>query len=130
LKEFFLKDFFTEKKVVFVVVVAFFAVGMVSAQEGLRGGYTGPSIGVSGIQDAKRMWDESPVVLEGKIERFVGNEKYMFSDGSDTIIVEIDHDLWYGLSVGEADIVVIYGEVDKNYGRVEIDVDRVVKKQS
>jgi uncharacterized protein (TIGR00156 family) len=54
----------------------------------------------------------------------------MFSDGSDTIIVEIDHDLWYGLSVGESDVVVIYGEVDKNYGRVEIDVDRVVKKQS
>jgi uncharacterized protein (TIGR00156 family) len=118
---------FLEKKSVFLAVFAVFLVVCVGAQEG---GYTGPSIGVSGIREAKRMWDESPVVLEGKIERFVGNEKYVLNDGNDTIIVEIDQELWYGLSVGADDVVVVYGEVDKNYGRVEIEVDRVIKKQS
>jgi uncharacterized protein (TIGR00156 family) len=126
----FLKEFFVGKKVSFLVVVAiFFLTGIVGAQEWQRGGYTGPSIGISTIQDAKRMWDESPVALEGKIERFVGDEKYMFTDGGDSIIVEIDNDSWRGLSVGAADVVIIYGEVDKNFGRTEIEVDRIVKKQ-
>jgi uncharacterized protein (TIGR00156 family) len=76
------------------------------------------------------MWDESPVALEGKIERFIGDEKYVFTDGSGTIIAEIDNDVWRGLSVGAADVVVIFGEVDGHYDRVEIEVDRIVKKQS
>jgi uncharacterized protein (TIGR00156 family) len=126
-----LRAFFEEKKVVLIVVFAMFcAGGIVGAQEGRMGGYTGPSIGASTIREAERMWDESPVALEGKIERFVGDEKYVFSDGNDTIIVEIDHELWYGISVDAADTVVVYGEVDKNFGRVEIEVGRIVKKQS
>jgi uncharacterized protein (TIGR00156 family) len=114
----------------FVIFTALVLTGAVGAQEIQGGGYTGPSIGVSSVQDAKRMWDESPVSLEGKVERFVGDEKYIFTDGKDSIIIEIDHDVWRGLSVGAADVVVIYGEVDRNYGRVEIEVDRVVKKQA
>ncbi|MDR1363570.1 MAG: NirD/YgiW/YdeI family stress tolerance protein [Spirochaetaceae bacterium] len=114
----------------FVLLTAFVLTGVAGAQEGLRGGYTGPSINISSIQEAKKMWDESPVSLEGRIERFVGDEKYMFMDGTDTIIIEIDNDVWRGLSVGASDVVVIYGEVDKNFGQIEIEVDRVVKKQS
>jgi uncharacterized protein (TIGR00156 family) len=131
LKEFFLQEFVMRKKIVFLVMVmGLFAAGLAGAQEGQSGGYTGPSIGTSAIREAVRMGDESPVALEGKIERFVGDEKYVFADGTDTVIIEIDHDVWRGLSVGASDVVVIYGEVDKNFGRVEIEVDRIVRKQS
>jgi uncharacterized protein (TIGR00156 family) len=111
-----------------IVFMALALTVIVGAQDGQRGGYTGPSIDISAIQEAKRMRDESPVALEGKIERFLGDEKYVFADGSDTIVIEIDNDVWRGLSVGADDVVVIYGEVDKNFGRTEIEVDRIVRK--
>jgi uncharacterized protein (TIGR00156 family) len=100
----------------------------VGAQAGQRGGYTGPSISATTIQEAKQMKDKTPVALEGKIDRRIGNKKYVFNDGKNTIIVEIDNDVWRGLSVGAEDVVIIYGEVEKNFGRVEIEVDRIVKK--
>jgi uncharacterized protein (TIGR00156 family) len=112
----------------FIMFMVLTLTGIVGAQEEQRGGYTGPSIDISTIQEAKRMRDESPVALEGKIERFVGDEKYIFTDGNDTIVIEIDNDVWRGLSVGADDVVVIYGEVDKNFGRTEIEVDRIVRK--
>ena len=55
-------------------------------------------------------------------------EKYKFSDGKDTIIIEIDDEDWGGLSVGPDETVTIYGEVDGNTIRAnEIDVKRITK---
>ncbi|MDR1390213.1 MAG: NirD/YgiW/YdeI family stress tolerance protein [Treponema sp.] len=110
----------------FAILATLVFTGIIGARPG--GGYTGPSIGISTIQEAKKMPDESPVALEGKIECFAGDEKYVFTGGNDTIVVEIDNGVWRGLSIGAADVVVIYGEVDKNFGRIKIEVDKVVRK--
>jgi uncharacterized protein (TIGR00156 family) len=90
-------------------------------------GYTGPGLEPITVTDAKRLRDNSPVVLQGKIERFLGDEKYSFADASGTITVDIDDRLWYGLSVNQDDTVVISGEVDKDFLSIEIDV-RGIKK--
>ncbi|MDR2633131.1 MAG: NirD/YgiW/YdeI family stress tolerance protein [Treponema sp.] len=93
------------------------------------GGYTGPSsVQVSKVSAVKNMPHDTDVVLEGKIESYLGNEKYLFNDGSDTIILEIDNDEWNGLEIGVDDIVIIYGEIDKKKQRIEIEVERIEKK--
>jgi uncharacterized protein (TIGR00156 family) len=100
--------------------------------EGWRGGgYTGPSsINVSKVNEVKAMPHDADVVMEGKIESYLGNEKYLFNDGSDSITLEIDHDVWNGLEVGPDDVIIIYGEVDKKFQRLEIEVEKIEKKNS
>lgn len=39
----------------------------------------------------------------------VGDEDYIFTDGKNKIRVEIDDDEWRGLTIGERDLVRIYG---------------------
>ena len=93
-----------------------------------NGGYLGPSIAKSSVAEALKLRDDSAVVLEGKIEKSLGAEKYVFTDATGSVTVEIDNEDWNGVSVNENDIVVIKGEIDKDLMSVEIDVDSVAKK--
>ncbi|GHV45987.1 hypothetical protein AGMMS49546_33160 [Spirochaetia bacterium] len=118
-----------KKNIVFAVCMAAIVVCVVGADGWKGGGYTGPSsVNVSKISDVKNMPHDTDVVLEGKIVSYLGNEKYLFNDGSDTITLEIDNDVWNGLEVGPDDIVVIYGEVDKKFQQLEVEVERLEKK--
>jgi len=92
------------------------------------GGYSGPGPAIMTIEQAKSMRDDSLVTLRGNIVQHLGKDKYLFRDATGTIVVEIDHDEWGGQNVGPNDTVELYGEVDKEWMSVEIDVDRVVKK--
>jgi uncharacterized protein (TIGR00156 family) len=85
-----------KKNVVFIVLLAAF--GCVAGAEGWKGGgYTGPSsINISKVSEVKNMPHDTDVVMEGKIESYLGNEKYLFNDSSDTITIEIDNDVWNG----------------------------------
>jgi uncharacterized protein (TIGR00156 family) len=115
------------KKVgVFFLMVALSAC-MIDADE--RGGFTGPSsLAVRTVSEVKNLPDDTNVMLEGKIERELGPERYLFNDGTDTVTVEIDREKWRGLTVGPEDVVVLYGEVDRSLRGVEIEVDRIEKK--
>lgn len=102
------------------------------AQDGANGGYggfTGPKAqGANTVAGALKAWDDTMVTLRGKITRQVGHEKYEFTDGTGTIIVDIDDDDWYGISVGPNDTIEIYGEVDAEaFRRNEIDVKMIRK---
>lgn len=69
------------------------------------------------------------MVLRGKLLRQTGDEKFVFSDGSGEIRVEIDDDLFrkLGSKVSEHTVVEIRGEVDKDpLRKPEIDVERIV----
>lgn len=92
------------------------------------GGYTGPGPALSTVQQAKNMRDDSPVTLEGHIIRHLGDDHYVFQDGTGTINVEIDHKRWQGQNVGPNDLVEISGEVEKDWSELGIDVKRVIKK--
>jgi uncharacterized protein (TIGR00156 family) len=120
-----------KKTALFVFLMAVFFVCVAGADNWMGGGYTGPSsIKLSKASDVKAMPHDMNVVLEGKIESYLGHEKYLFNDGSGTVVLEIDYDEWRGLEVGVDDIVVIYGEVDKKFQRVEVEVERIEKKNS
>jgi uncharacterized protein (TIGR00156 family) len=121
MKKFYLKG------LVFITLTFGFASGLMAQ------GYTGPGGGGTGdqpvtIKQAKTLRDHAFVVLEGKIERAVGKKRYILNDGADTVYVEIDKRHWYDLTVGPDDVVVIYGEVDRERNQIEIETRRIVKK--
>ena len=90
--------------------------------------YTGPSADLrTTVEKAKTMRDDTNVTLQGKIVQSLGGEKYLFRDSTGDIVIEIDHDKWMGLAVSDKDVVTIYGEVDKDWNSIEIDVDRISK---
>lgn len=91
-----------------------------------RGGFTGP-VTVVTAEQAKSMSEDNRVTLRGTIERHIGGENYLFKDTSGTIEVEIDDRRWAGQTVSPQDKVEIYGEVDKNWRSVEIDVKKIRK---
>jgi uncharacterized protein (TIGR00156 family) len=119
-----------EKKIALLVcIMAIVFICIVGADGRRKGGYTGPSsLPISKASDVKNMTHDTDVVLEGRIESYLGNEKYLFNDGSGTVILEIDNDKWAGLEVGADDVVIIYGEVDKKFQRIEIEVEKIKKK--
>lgn len=90
-----------------------------------QGGFVGNSAPAATVAQALKMRDDSWVGLTGRISKQVGDEKYSFSDGTGTIIVDIDNEDWHGLVVGPSDTIYIEGELDKDFGRVELDVHRV-----
>jgi uncharacterized protein (TIGR00156 family) len=106
-----------------LIVVLTFVGLLANAQEGFRG----PGPGVVTVDMAKGLRDDYPVVLRGKIERFLGDEKYVFTDETGSITVEIDNKLWQGLSVDQNDTVEITGEVDRGFTRTEIEVSGIKK---
>ena len=77
------------------------------------------------VAAAKEMRDETPVKLKGNLVQRIGNEKYLFSDGADTIAVEIDDEVWGGQDVSPQDTVLIVGEMDKDLLGTEIDVETI-----
>lgn len=93
------------------------------------GGYTGPSaVTAMTVAEALKLRDDTPVILTGKIEKSLGDEKYMFADTTGSVVVEIDDDDWRGQNVSATDVVEIRGEVDKGFMNIEIDVDVINKK--
>jgi uncharacterized protein (TIGR00156 family) len=113
------------KRILFacLIVMLTFAGSLANAQEGFRG----PGPDVVTVDVAKGLRDDYPVALRGKIERFLGDEKYLFTDETGSIIVEIDNRLWRGLSVDQNDTVEIIGEVDRDFTRTEIEVSSIKK---
>ena len=77
------------------------------------------------VTHAKEMKDNMPVRLKGNIIQNLGDEKYLFSDGTETIIVEIDNEDWDGQDVSAKDTVIIIGEMDKDFWGTEVDVDSI-----
>jgi uncharacterized protein (TIGR00156 family) len=73
------------------------------------------------VAQAKDLPDDSYVELAGTIDRFLGDEKYIFRDPTGSITIEIDHKNRQDFSVG--DTVRISGEVDVESEGIVIDVN-------
>ncbi len=93
-----------------------------------QGGFTGPSMLKTTVEQAKTFKDDAHVVLEGNIVENLEKEKYLFRDSTGNITIEIDNDNWRGVNVSPEDIIIIHGEIDKEWNSIEIDVDMIIKK--
>jgi uncharacterized protein (TIGR00156 family) len=92
-----------------------------------KGGFVGGDETIVTIAQVNEMRDGVPVVVVGQIIQRMGDDKYLFQDGTDSITIEIDDDGWRGQTVNETDTVKIYGDVDRGIFDTEIDVDYVEK---
>lgn len=97
------------------------------------GGFSGPHSEmtmpstVRGILNSKaRFYDDEYVTLSGHITKALGGEMYMFSDGTGEIMVEIDHDDWYGMRADPSTPVTINAEIEQEYNSVMLEVQRIL----
>jgi uncharacterized protein (TIGR00156 family) len=111
------------KKQLIVTAILLMAVSLSAYTQ--QGGYTGPGAAVISVEEAKKLRDDSHVILRGKIERSLGDETYLFADASGKIIIEIDRKIWGALSVDENDLVEISGEIDKGFKKIEVEVETI-----
>jgi uncharacterized protein (TIGR00156 family) len=110
----------------FGCLVALLALAGLSAYA-QQGGYRGPGAVAVTVAEAKNLRDDTPVILQGKLERFLGDEKYLFSDDTGNMVVEIDHKVWGSLSVDENEMVEISGEIDREFRGNEVEVKAIRK---
>lgn len=95
----------------------------------MQGGFQGPGLSVMTVSEALKLNDDTPVKLSGKIEKSLGNEKYLFKDATGSITIEIDNEDWNGVNATPDTEIVITGEIDKDMLRdAEVDVDMVTLK--
>lgn len=87
------------------------------------------NIAVETIEDVKDKKDDEIIVLEGVIEKALGDEKYLFNDGTGTIIIEIDDDDFRGMTVSSGEKIQITGEVDKGnwFKKDKVEVKNIKK---
>ena len=113
------------KKIFFLSVAMCFTATLAQAQFVDKGGFKDPATMTNTVAEVKQMKDNSHVVLEGKIEKRLGKEEYLFSDTTGSITIEIDDDEWRGVSVSPQDTVEIIGELDNSIFSDEIDVKQI-----
>ena len=83
---------------------------------------------ISTVKQAMDMADDSMVTLQGKIEKRIKKDKYVFQDATGTMTVEIDKDIWNGQTVTPQDTVTIGGELDRDGQHTKLDVEYLTKK--
>ncbi|MFC3552223.1 NirD/YgiW/YdeI family stress tolerance protein [Lysobacter cavernae] len=88
--------------------------------------YTGPNAKpvVTTAAAAAKAADDTPVVLEGTLERQLTSDTYEFRDASGTVKAEIDEED-FPQKIGATTRVRLHGEVDRDWKSVEIDVKRI-----
>jgi uncharacterized protein (TIGR00156 family) len=90
------------------------------------GGFTGPGAANRANSVAailKNPVDDQRVTLRGNITRHIGGDKYMFSDGTGEIRVDIDDHQFPPQPINEKTLVEIMGEVDTDFMQfTEVDV--------
>ena len=79
------------------------------------------------VSKAIKMPDSSYVILQGNIEKQLGDDKYLFKDATGTITVDIDKEKWAGQVITPKDKIEISGELDKKFNYIKLDVDKVKK---
>lgn len=94
-----------------------------------QGGFVGPGAGNRANSVAailKNPIDDQRVTLRGNITRHIGGDKYMFSDGTGEMRVDIDDHQFPPQPINEKTTVEIIGEVDTDFLQFsEVDVKSV-----
>ncbi|WP_420177809.1 YgiW/YdeI family stress tolerance OB fold protein [Kerstersia gyiorum] len=115
------------------VIGAAAAVAMMTAPAPVAAQYVGP--GVAATPDVRAILaqpqDDQWVILKGHLLRKTGKERYVFSDGTGEIQVEIDDKDFPREPVDEKTLVEISGEVDTGLTRppeIDVDVVRIIRE--
>ncbi|EBP0013506.1 YgiW/YdeI family stress tolerance OB fold protein [Salmonella enterica] len=92
-----------------------------------QGGFVGKNAALTTVAEVKNMKEDSQVTLRGNITARLSDDRYTFRDDTGTVVVEIDHKHWNGVTVAPQDKVELQGKVDKDRNETEIDVKQVIR---
>jgi len=86
------------------------------------------NVAIETVQDVKNKSDDTFVVMQGKIAKALGDDKYAFTDKTGEIVIEIDNDEFNGVTVMEGEMLEISGDVDKEMMKdAKVDVKTIKK---
>ncbi|MFD2176018.1 YgiW/YdeI family stress tolerance OB fold protein [Veronia pacifica] len=99
----------------------------VAEHHGSKGGFKGPSAAkvLQTVASARDAVDDTNVELVGNIVSSLGGDDYLFRDQTGEIEVDIDHRLWNGVEATPETKLILRGEVDRDWRRISVDVDRI-----
>lgn len=123
------------KKISIIAIACAIISGIASAQTTTHtktkkhGGFIAGPENIATVTQIMEMRDDVPVVVQGNIVQRMGDEMYLFQDGTGTIIVEIEDDNWNGQTVTPEETVKLYGEVDRGLFKTELDINYIEKVQ-
>ncbi|MDD9156821.1 NirD/YgiW/YdeI family stress tolerance protein [Aliivibrio sp. S4TY2] len=88
--------------------------------------YTGPvsTVTVAELLKDTSMFAEKNAIVDGKIIRHIRKDKYLFSDGTTEIQIELDDDISLPSAINETTKVRLFGEY-KGGSTPEIEVERM-----
>ena len=114
------------KKILYLLLAGtFFSVSAQAKHNGgcmMNGGFYDADAATMSVADVMAQPDNAFVYLKGRITKRVGKDKYDFTDDKDSIVVEIDNKVWRNQTISPKDMVIIYGEVDKEKDMTSVDV--------
>jgi uncharacterized protein (TIGR00156 family) len=110
-------------------VSPFFVCALIGVLSSAHAQYVGPSStkSLSTVAETlKNPIDDQEILFRGKLLKKLSSDKYLFSDGTGEIRIEIDNDDFPGQKISESTVVEIYGEIEKDLLETpEIDVERL-----
>lgn len=88
--------------------------------------YTGPvtTVSVAELLKDTGMFAEQNAIVDGQIVRHIRKDKYLFSDGTTEIQIELDDDISLPTAINETTKVRLFGEYEGG-STPEIEVDRL-----
>lgn len=92
-----------------------------------HGGFIDKDMPITTSQQIDTLQDEQRVLLEGFIVKQTGKEEYLFKDATGELTIEIKHRAWAGQEVSNQDKVKLMGNVEKSWGKTEIEIHRIQK---
>lgn len=109
------------------------ATSVICAPLAVQAQYVGPSTQVRANSVAEVLRspvDDQKVVLKGRILKNVGKDKYIFSDGTGEIRVEIDQKRFPPERIDDKTVVEISGEIETEFMKspeIEVDLLSILK---
>lgn len=70
-------------------------------------------------------YDDVPVNFTGTVGKQLGYEHYEFSDGTGTVVVEIEAEDFWGKPVNPGTKVNLFGEADREGAGIVVDVENI-----
>ncbi|WP_380180536.1 NirD/YgiW/YdeI family stress tolerance protein [Kalamiella sp. sgz302252] len=78
------------------------------------------------VKEAKTLHDDAHVILKGKITGRAGDDDhYWLEDSTGKIRIDVEDDDWEDSGAAIGKTVRVVGDVDKNDGHTEIEVDHI-----
>ena len=87
-----------------------------------KGGFNDVATQPMSVANVAKQAEDTYVTMQGFIVKRLSDNEYSFSDGTDSIVLEIKDKVWRGQIVSPKDKVAVFGVVEEDDGKMIVDV--------